>query len=137
MDSPEEPHLMAGAVEPVVAQVKEDSSHQPGHCTVPGQASQPVLLVDVVIGLKIWTSSIKERLWFYLNHEEPSKHSCCSHKKATGNTGNTVCNVLFLASDVVVDDTLQQNQHCHIGDDLCNVIYEWKESQNVNLTWLT
>ena len=53
MDSPEDPDLVAGAVEPVVAQVQQHRRHQPGHRAVPGQAGQPVLLVDVIIGLHI------------------------------------------------------------------------------------
>ena len=37
VDGPEDPDLVAGAVEPVVAQVYEDGGGHPGEGTVPGQ----------------------------------------------------------------------------------------------------
>ena len=44
--TPEQRHLVTGAVKPVVAQVHEESGQHPGGHTVPGQVHQAVVMVD-------------------------------------------------------------------------------------------
>ena len=92
---------MTGAVEPVVAAVQEEGGDDPGEGTVPGEAHHGVLLVEGGVDPQ---------------HDGPGHQTAQGHDQPAGHTRHTVCNVLRLGPDKMIDSSLQSNHQDDEGD---------------------
>ena len=74
MDGPEEAHLVAGAVEEVVAAVQQEGGEEPGEGAGPGEAHHSVLLVQAGVTPQ---------------HQHPRHQAAQGHQQPTGDARHT------------------------------------------------
>ena len=86
MHGPEDPDLVAGAVEPVVAAVHGHGGQDPGEGGVPGEVHQAVLGVDLDI---------------QCHHEALGQQTSGGHEEAGGDAGHTVRQIVPLTQPEV------------------------------------
>ena len=95
---PESSHLVAGPVEPVVAQVHEDRGHHPGGHTVPGEVHQAVVVVNPGVDC---------------DHRALGQEAHHGHQEAAGDARHTVRQVMSLAQPEI-ERGLEDDEGDHV-----------------------